>query len=108
MDVTNGYSWVFDVKPRYAWSLAPCFRGEDDIPDTIYTNDIENPVTGDAYGYWNAETKRFTPIGTIAGNGKGIYAIATAIFNADNSNRLRVYYSGATAQDFGIVLPEFE
>jgi hypothetical protein len=72
------WCYVFDVKPCYAWSLSPCFQDRLDVPQTIYTNDIKNPVIGDAYGSWNAETKQFTPTGTIAGNGEGVYSITSA------------------------------
>jgi hypothetical protein len=48
------------------------------VPQTIYTNDIEKPVVGEAYGSWDAETKTFTPTGTIAGNGEGVYSITSA------------------------------
>lgn len=107
MGVTNGYSWVFDVTPVYAWSLSPCFQDRMDVPQTIYTNDIEKPVVGEAYGSWNAETKQFTPTGTIVATGFGVYSIPVALFGNEDEGLL-TYYNGATAKDREIIIEDFE
>jgi hypothetical protein len=101
------WCYVFDVKPCYAWSLSPCFQDRFDVPQTIYTNDIQTPVVGDAYGSWNAETKQFTPTGTIAATGFGVYSISVALFGNEDEGLL-TYYSGATARDREIIIEEFE
>jgi hypothetical protein len=101
------WCYVFDVKPCYAWSLSPCFQDRLDVPQTIYTNDIKQPVVGDAYGSWDAETKTFTPNGTIAATGFGVYSIPVALFGNEDEGLL-TYYSGATARDREIIIEEFE
>jgi hypothetical protein len=84
MGVTNGYSFVFDVTPVYAWSLSPCFQDRMDVPQTIYT-EVEKPEAGTVYGLWDQESKIITPLDAVTSAGKGIYSIT--------SNDAETFYS---------------